>query len=97
MRQVCRHCVPSHNSSMTYEESVANEVAQWKADMQKPPSLLSTLSKDIQTRINNVIPEKVHQAITAAIKQMVRGVILGAELGNPVLPAGLHLQVRESM
>lgn len=82
---------------MTYEESVANEVAQWKAEMQKPPSLLSTLSKDIQTRINNVIPEKVHQAITAAIKQMVRGVILGAELGNPVLPAGLHLQVRESM
>ncbi len=82
---------------MTYEEIVARDVAKWKADMRKPPSLLNGLSKDIQTRINRVIPEKVHQAITTAIKQMVRGVILGAELGNPVLPAGLHLEVRESM
>ncbi len=82
---------------MTYEEIVAVDVAKWKTEMRKPPSLLNGLSKDLQDRINRAIPEKVHQAITMAIKQMVRGVILGAEMGNPVLPAGLHLEVRESM
>src|SRR5690606_10238260 len=80
-----------------YEETVALDVEKWKAEMRKPPSLLNAFSKDIQTRINRVIPEKVHQAITMAIKQMVRGVILGAELGNTVLLTGLHLQVREVM
>lgn len=33
----------------------------------------------MQTKINSYIPEKVHKAVTAAIKQMVRGVLFGAK------------------
>ena len=42
------------------------------------PSLIDKLSKRIQTRINSWIPEKVHEAITVTIKQMIRGVLFGA-------------------
>jgi hypothetical protein len=36
------------------------------------------LSKKVQVKINTWIPEKVHQAITTTIKQMIRGVLFGA-------------------
>ncbi len=33
----------------------------------------------MQTKMNSYIPEKVHQVITATIRQMTRGVLFGAE------------------
>lgn len=42
------------------------------------PSLIEKFSKKVQTRINNYIPDKIHKAITVAIKQMIRGVLFGA-------------------
>lgn len=42
------------------------------------PSVLDKLSKGMQNKVNRMIPEKVHKVITAAIKQMVRGVLFGA-------------------
>ncbi|MEP6512970.1 MAG: EcsC family protein, partial [Parafilimonas sp.] len=46
--------------------------------MQKKPSLVDKVSKRIQTKINEIIPEKVHKIITTTIKQMIRGVLFGA-------------------
>ena len=46
--------------------------------MLKRPSFLNSLSKKIQKKINSWIPEKVHNAITAIIKQMIRTVLFGA-------------------
>ena len=53
---------------------------------------LNNLSKKIQTKINTWIPEKIHNAITVAIKQMVRGVLFGAKFttANPLNDASLH-------
>ena len=48
--------------------------------MQRRPSLLNRLSKNVQTKLNSYIPEKIHNAITAAIKQMIRGVLFGAKI-----------------
>ena len=61
-----------------YEQSVVDELKTWQRKMQRRPSLLNNLSKRIQTKINTWIPEKVHKAITVAIKQMIRGVLFGA-------------------
>ena len=36
---------------------------------------MNRLSKRMQTKINSYIPEKIHKAITTAIKQMIRGVL----------------------
>jgi len=64
---------------MTVYEQLANkELTAWQKKMLSRPSLLNNLSKKIQTKINTWIPEKIHNAITVAIKQMIRGVLFGA-------------------
>ncbi|RYZ30283.1 MAG: EcsC family protein [Chitinophagaceae bacterium] len=62
-----------------YEEQVQAELRQWQRKMQRKPSLMNRLSKGMQTKINSYIPEKVHNAITATIKQMIKGVLFGAK------------------
>jgi hypothetical protein len=78
-----------------YKQNALNEVKIWQKKMLKKPSLFNALSKKIQTKINTWIPEKIHNAITVAIKQMVRGVLFGAAhtTSEPLLNASL--QVRE--
>ena len=48
--------------------------------MQRDPSMLDRLSKRLQTKMNSYIPEKVHNAITVALKQMTRAVLFGAKI-----------------
>jgi hypothetical protein len=64
---------------MDYEQMAFDELKQWKKQMMRKPSVLNKLSKKVQTKLNSYIPEKVHKAITTAIKQMVRGVLFGAK------------------
>jgi uncharacterized protein (DUF697 family) len=61
-----------------YETHVAAELAVWQKRMQAAPSFSSQLAKRLQNRINRAIPEKIHRAITLAIKQMTQGVFFGA-------------------
>jgi EcsC protein family len=61
-----------------YEIIISKELAAWQKKMLRRPSLLNNLSKRIQTKINTWIPEKIHVAITATIKQLIRGVLFGA-------------------
>jgi hypothetical protein len=61
-----------------YNKDISLELALWQKKMLRKPSLMNRLSKNLQTRINNLIPEKVHVAITATLKQMVRAVLFGA-------------------
>lgn len=68
---------------MDYELTIRSELAAWQKKMQSRPGLLNNLSKKIQTKINNWIPEKVHNAITVSIKQMIRGVLFGAKYTTP--------------
>jgi EcsC protein family len=78
-----------------YEQGVLNEVKAWQKKMLKRPGFFNGLSKKIQTKINTWIPEKIHNAITAAIKQMIRGVLFGAKhtTAEPLL--NTSLQARE--
>jgi len=62
-----------------YEEKALAELRQWQKKMQRKSSLLNKLSKGVQTKINSYIPEKVHNAITVTIKQMIKGVLFGAK------------------
>lgn len=54
--------------------------------MMKSPGLFNRLSKSAQDKMNSYIPEKVHNAITLVIKQMIRGVLFGAQYttSNPI-------------
>ena len=75
-----------------YEQQAYAELILWQRKMQRRPSIFNNLSKKIQTKINTWIPEKVHNAITVTIKQMIRGVLFGAKhtTANPLLNASLQ-------
>ena|SRR5215213_1755247 len=64
---------------MDYEQTAFAELKKWQKEMLRKPSVLNKLSKRVQTKLNNYIPEKIHKAITSAIRQMVRGVLFGAQ------------------
>ena len=80
---------------MQYEQTAFDELTRWQKKMQRRPSLFSKLSKRAQDKINHYIPEKVHKAITAAIKQMIRGVLFGAKLTSKKPAAVITLQQTE--
>ncbi|MDO7875793.1 EcsC family protein [Hymenobacter sp. ASUV-10] len=64
---------------MTPEEyQAAVELRAWQQRMQRRPSYFGRLTRRLQQRINGLIPERIHQAITVVIKQMVRGVLFGS-------------------
>lgn len=64
---------------MDYEQQVKEELRRWQLQMQRNPSAISRVTRRVQSKVNSLIPEKVHQGITAAIKQMIHGVLFGAE------------------
>ena len=78
-----------------YDESVTVELKAWQKKMLKRPSLLNSLSKRVQTKINSWIPEKVHKAITVTIKQMIRTVLFGAKHTTSHVLPGVSLRDRE--
>ncbi|MBC7886240.1 MAG: EcsC family protein [Ferruginibacter sp.] len=78
-----------------YDQQVLSELMLWQKKMLRRPSLLNNLSKKIQTKINTWIPEKVHNAITITIKQMIRGVLFGAKHTTSAPLLNVSLQARE--
>lgn len=74
---------------MEYEQTAFEELKRWQKEMLRKPSVLNKLSKKVQTKLNSYIPEKLHNAITTAIKQMVRGVLFGAQY-TAKKPASIH-------
>ncbi|WP_046244969.1 EcsC family protein [Hymenobacter terrenus] len=82
---------------MTFEEQQAyTELQAWQQQMQRPPSFLNNFARRVQTRLNALLPERVHQAITVTIKQMVRGVLFGSQYTTSQPLAGASFAKRES-
>lgn len=79
----------------TYEQQANTALADWQKKMLRRPFLLNKLSKKLQTKINTWIPDKIHRAITATIKQMIRGVLFGAKYTTADTLVNAGLQERE--
>lgn len=80
---------------MSYEQVAQKELMLWQKEMMRSPTLLNRLSKRMQEKINSYIPEKVHKAITTAIKQMIRGVLFGAKYTTKAAPTPTNLEETE--
>jgi uncharacterized protein (DUF697 family) len=82
----------------TYEEHIKHELEFWKMDLMKKPSLLGNLAVKVQRKINSYIPTKVHKAITATIKQMVKLVLFGSKYTTSAMPSeSTSLMHREAL
>ncbi|MDW3212247.1 MAG: EcsC family protein [Reichenbachiella sp.] len=62
-----------------YEEKIARELAEWQVTMQRTPSVSNAAIRKIQTKINSLLPNKLHQVITKVIKELTRAVLFGAD------------------
>lgn len=83
---------------MTYEDIVKQELLEWRRKVSRDPSVLNNFSKGIQNKVNSYIPEKVHNAITAAIREMTRGILFGSGITmSSNTPTGIALEVREHL
>jgi hypothetical protein len=78
-----------------YQEEVKRELQHWQKRMLRRPTILSLLSKGVQTKINSWIPEKIHEAITTALKQMIRAVLFGAKYTAVKAPSEDSLELIE--
>lgn len=63
-----------------YEAQVFQELGNWKKSIFSAPTFIGTFAKTVQTGINNMIPDRVHEMITQAVKRMTKAVIFGARL-----------------
>jgi hypothetical protein len=80
-----------------YQQQAFSELSAWQKQMQRRPSFFNNLSKKIQTKVNTWIPEKIHKAITIAIKQMIRGVLFGARHTTSGPLKNISFQTREEL
>lgn len=81
-----------------YEEQVLMELIKWQQKMIKKPSVASKLTKGLQKKVNDIIPEKMHNIITAAIKNMVEAVLTGSKfLSREPIKEGLAIEEREKL
>ncbi|GAB3657062.1 EcsC family protein [Echinicola sediminis] len=78
-----------------YEEIAYFEMNAWLRKMKKQPSIINRLAKGVQHKINDIIPEKIHTAITYAIEKMVKGVLFGSSYINATLPREVVFEKRE--
>jgi uncharacterized protein (DUF697 family) len=83
-------------SDSIYEQQVKKELDAWKRDMVRRPGLFAGLSRRVQHRINSMIPEKAHQAITAAFKVVTRFLLRGADFLTAKPLADAPLEFREA-
>lgn len=80
-----------------YEQLAYAELTAWQIKMRKQASIGNRVAKYAQTKINNVIPEKVHQGITFAIEKMVKGVLFGSKFLTSSPLQGISLEAREAI
>lgn len=79
-----------------YEAWAAAEVARWRDQMLKPPNLVDKATHGTQRRINAIIPEKAHAAVTAVVEQMTRAILVGSNLTTAAPLEGAPLSIRDA-
>lgn len=79
-----------------YDQQAISDLKAWQKQMLGRPSFFNNLSKKAQDKVNSWIPEKVHNAVTVAIKQMIRGVLFGSKYTTADPIRNASLQIREA-
>jgi len=80
----------------SYQERALSELQLWQLRMQMKASLSNRLTKKLQVKLNNLIPETAHKAITFTIEKMVNGVLFGTKYITPKPKANASFQWREA-
>jgi EcsC protein family len=81
-----------------YELKVYDEIEDWKRKITRRSGMMNRVSKKAQEKINEFIPEKVHELMTESIKGMVKATLFGSQLTtNRKQAIGLSLEERDEL
>ncbi|MUK89233.1 EcsC family protein [Ornithinibacillus sp. L9] len=80
-----------------YESRIYEDIQAWRVKILKRAGLVNRLSKKAQNKINSMIPEKAHQVITEAIKNMVKATLVGSNITTKKRQTGLSLYERDEL
>lgn len=81
-----------------YTIQVHDELEMWKRTMAKHSGFLTRVSKKAQTKVNGLIPDKVHKMLTESIKSMVKTTLVGSNITtNKRQATGLSLYERDEL
>ncbi|WP_442599085.1 EcsC family protein [Neobacillus sp. D3-1R] len=79
-----------------YELNVYHELISWKQEILKRPNMIDRLSRKAQKKVNEIIPEKIHSAVTEAMKGMVQATLTGSQFTTKKAQGeGLSLQQKD--
>ncbi|MCM3651062.1 EcsC family protein [Metabacillus litoralis] len=83
---------------MSYETQMSEDARRWKYKQLRRPSFFERSSKKAQGKINQLIPEKVHNTITESIKKMVQATLVGSNITTqPKEIENLSFEERENL
>lgn len=88
---------PFGASDTDYETWARAEVEHWRAKVLKPAGAFGRAATGVQKRVNAIIPEKVHEAVTAVIEQMTRGILAGSNLVTAAPLSDAPLSTRDAL
>jgi len=82
---------PDAPDASAYEARALAELHAWQAKITREPGPWDRATRNMQDTINGIIPEKVHQAVTATLEQVTRGILTGSTwtTAKPLAPAAL--------
>lgn len=79
-----------------YEARAKAELDAWASTVLKGPSLMGRAARGAQVRINKIIPEKVHAAVTMMMEKMTRAILTGSDLTTAAPLLAGTLETREA-
>lgn len=78
-----------------YNSIQVKELIKWQNKMKKKPSIINKASKGTQNKLNSILPDKYHEVITTAIKNMTKVVLLGSKYTTKPPIQNLDLEERD--
>lgn len=66
------------DSNNLYEKTLRKELSVWEKEMRKSPGFMGKASKTVQTKMQNLIPQKAQDFITRSIQKMTEMIMSGS-------------------
>ncbi len=80
-----------------YEKIQMKKLRKWKKKVSKKPFIIDKVSKNTQNKINSILPDKYHEIMTVAIKNMTKMVLLGSNYTNTEPIKDMPLEYRDEL
>lgn len=80
-----------------YEEKILRELHAWRREVLRSPGLVEKAAKRVQDKLNGMVPAKLQQAVTSAVKGTLEATLWGMDYIPSGAPkAGLNLAQRDA-